>query len=206
MSEPSSYATTAYSLQGGLQFFAPIDSASTPFGSYNGTPRGLTNCNEGGCPVCNGSSFGDSDPDECVCLHAEENALLEAGRERVGSRAVLYCNTLSIMTLPSFHVSSTIIYRCPCLKCTVKIIQTGITSVVYSLSYKVCVVTVIPLYDMNDCCTGMRLQRDYSKPLGSNCDNTVCPRNTNVRIFISTNRISFTAAMIYLSPRESMPH
>ena len=32
--------------------------------------------------------------DECLCLHAEENALLEAGRERVGKGAVLYCNTL----------------------------------------------------------------------------------------------------------------
>ena len=31
--------------------------------------------------------------DECLCLHAEENALLEAGRERIGDDAVLYCNT-----------------------------------------------------------------------------------------------------------------
>ena len=35
--------------------------------------------------------------DECLCLHAEENALLEAGRERVSgggtTGAVLYCNT-----------------------------------------------------------------------------------------------------------------
>lgn len=35
--------------------------------------------------------------DECLCLHAEENALLEAGRERVSGGgtegAVLYCNT-----------------------------------------------------------------------------------------------------------------
>jgi dCMP deaminase len=57
--------------------------------SYNGTPRGLTNCNEGGCGHCNGGS----QLLECVCLHAEENALLEAGRERVGDGAVLYCNT-----------------------------------------------------------------------------------------------------------------
>ncbi|KAJ7040443.1 cytidine deaminase-like protein [Mycena alexandri] len=87
---------------------------------YNGTPRGVTNCNEGGCIKCNGSS--ESYPDveyECVCLHAEENALLEAGRERVGQGAVLYCNT------------------CPCLKCTIKIIQTGVKVVVYNLSYKV---------------------------------------------------------------------
>ncbi|KAI0639661.1 cytidine deaminase-like protein [Trametes polyzona] len=83
---------------------------------YNGTPRGLKNCNEGGCARCNTAS---ETPDECLCLHAEENALLEAGRERVGDWAVLYCNT------------------CPCLKCTIKIIQTGIKEVVYNLSYKV---------------------------------------------------------------------
>ncbi|KAI0688667.1 cytidine deaminase-like protein [Cytidiella melzeri] len=83
---------------------------------YNGTPRGLTNCNEGGCKRCNSAS---EISDECVCLHAEENALLEAGRERVGDGSTLYCNT------------------CPCLKCTIKIIQTGVKEVVYNLSYKV---------------------------------------------------------------------
>ncbi|KAH9951031.1 cytidine deaminase-like protein [Amylocystis lapponica] len=83
---------------------------------YNGTPRGLVNCNEGGCSRCNNAN---NTSDECVCLHAEENALLEAGRERVGDGAVLYCNT------------------CPCLKCTIKIIQTGVKEVVYNLSYKV---------------------------------------------------------------------
>lgn len=61
---------------------------------YNGTPRGLRNCNEGGCNGCNGTSPSFTTPEECVCLHAEENALLEAGRERVGLNAVLYCNTL----------------------------------------------------------------------------------------------------------------
>ncbi|PPQ77643.1 LOW QUALITY PROTEIN: hypothetical protein CVT26_005409 [Gymnopilus dilepis] len=81
---------------------------------YNGTPRGLVNCNEGGCTHCNGTG-----QQECLCLHAEENALLEAGRERVGQDCVLYCNT------------------CPCLKCTVKIIQTGVKTVVYNLTYKV---------------------------------------------------------------------
>ncbi|KAJ7103360.1 cytidine deaminase-like protein [Mycena belliarum] len=84
---------------------------------YNGTPRGLTNCNEGGCFQCNGTSY-PGNAYECVCLHAEENALLEAGRERVGLGSVLYCNT------------------CPCLKCTIKIIQTGVKTVVYNLSYK----------------------------------------------------------------------
>ncbi|KAJ9106978.1 hypothetical protein QFC20_003878 [Naganishia adeliensis] len=84
---------------------------------YNGTPRGLTNCNEGGCRRCNGSAKGGEALNECLCLHAEENALLEAGRERVGEDAILYCNT------------------CPCLRCSVKIVQTGVKEVVYNLNY-----------------------------------------------------------------------
>lgn len=60
---------------------------------YNGAPRGLKNCNEGGCARCNGGSAGGTALDACMCLHAEENALLEAGRERVGAGATLYCDT-----------------------------------------------------------------------------------------------------------------
>lgn len=108
---------------------------------YNGTPRGIKNCNAGGCPRCNsaapsGSSGGDLAT--CLCLHAEENALLEAGRERIGRDnernrylssaagaasepdppgVVLYCDT------------------CPCLTCSVKIAQVGVREVVYSQSY-----------------------------------------------------------------------
>ncbi|KAF9654188.1 hypothetical protein BDM02DRAFT_3152629 [Thelephora ganbajun] len=86
---------------------------------YNGTARGLRNCNEGGCPRCNSGGSSGHALDQCVCLHAEENALLEAGRERLGENAVLYCNT------------------CPCLGCSVKIIQSGVKEVVYHLGYKV---------------------------------------------------------------------
>jgi len=62
---------------------------------YNGTPRGLKNCNEGGCGRCNDSSNSLGEKlDECLCLHAEENALLECGRGGGGAEgAVLYCNT-----------------------------------------------------------------------------------------------------------------
>ncbi|KAG2155559.1 cytidine deaminase-like protein, partial [Suillus clintonianus] len=84
---------------------------------YNGTPRGVKNCNDGGCGHCNRTSA--TNGTECLCLHAEENALLEAGRDRVGANATMYCNT------------------CPCLKCTIKIIQSGVKRVVYNLSYKV---------------------------------------------------------------------
>ncbi|KAI9683638.1 MAG: Deoxycytidine monophosphate (dCMP) deaminase [Trizodia sp. TS-e1964] len=60
---------------------------------YNGTPRGFTNCNEGGCPRCNAGLESGADLATCLCIHAEENALLEAGRERIGEGTVLYCDT-----------------------------------------------------------------------------------------------------------------
>ncbi|KAL0240259.1 hypothetical protein I308_106809 [Cryptococcus tetragattii IND107] len=84
---------------------------------YNGTPRGTRNCNQGGCSRCNGSARGGEALNECLCLHAEENALLEAGRERIGDDSVIYCNT------------------CPCLRCSVKIVQCGVREVVYNQSY-----------------------------------------------------------------------
>ncbi|VVT56160.1 uncharacterized protein SAPINGB_P004870 [Magnusiomyces paraingens] len=84
---------------------------------YNGTPRGLPNCNEGGCTRCNGGGVSGSNLDSCLCLHAEENALLEAGRDRVGSTSVIYCNTA------------------PCLTCSIKIVQSGIKEVVYEQAY-----------------------------------------------------------------------
>jgi dCMP deaminase len=77
---------------------------------YNGTPRGIRNCNEGGCkssvmaksyyhmliksgPRCNGGGRGGSGLETCLCIHAEENALIEAGRERIREGAILYCDT-----------------------------------------------------------------------------------------------------------------
>ncbi|KAI3396254.1 hypothetical protein diail_12336, partial [Diaporthe ilicicola] len=84
---------------------------------YNGTPRGIRNCGEGGCPRCNqglGSGHGLA---TCLCIHAEENALLEAGRDRLREDAVLYCDT------------------CPCLTCSIKIAQVGISEVVYAQGY-----------------------------------------------------------------------
>lgn len=85
---------------------------------YNGTPRNLTNCNEGGCPRCNQGQGSGAALSTCLCLHAEENALLEAGRDRIlGHLSILYCNT------------------CPCLTCSIKIVQSGIREVVYAQSY-----------------------------------------------------------------------
>ncbi|KAI9762555.1 MAG: Deoxycytidine monophosphate (dCMP) deaminase [Chaenotheca gracillima] len=77
---------------------------------YNGTPRGIRNCNEGGCPRCNDGFGAGQGLATCLCIHAEENALLEAGRERIREGAILYCDTI-------------------------KITQVGISEVVFSQSY-----------------------------------------------------------------------
>lgn len=66
---------------------------------------------------CCSPSTTDRPVSNCLCLHAEENALLEAGRDRIGDDAVIYCNT------------------CPCLLCSVKIVQCGVREVVYNQSY-----------------------------------------------------------------------
>jgi dCMP deaminase len=83
---------------------------------YNGTPRGLRNCGAGGCGRCNAGAEGGHALATCLCIHAEENALLEAGRERL-REAVLYCDT------------------CPCLTCSIKIVQVGVGEVVYNKGY-----------------------------------------------------------------------
>lgn len=76
---------------------------------YNGTPIGTLNCNEGGCEACNrGDEFED-----CICIHAEMNALLEAGRPKATGGS-LYCTHF------------------PCIDCAKSIIQTGIQRLVYS--------------------------------------------------------------------------
>ena len=49
---------------------------------YNGTPTGLQNCNQGGCRRCNENTKQGVDLDKCLCLHAEESAVMEAGRPR----------------------------------------------------------------------------------------------------------------------------
>ncbi|PGH13793.1 hypothetical protein AJ80_06181 [Polytolypa hystricis UAMH7299] len=107
---------------------------------YNGTPRNTKNCNEGGCPRCNSGHGAGTALSTCLCLHAEENALLEAGRERIGDDAILYCNT------------------CPCLTCSVKIAQLGISEVVYSQGYNLDIETASILQE-----AGVQL-RQFSLP------------------------------------------
>ncbi|MDP7181896.1 MAG: deaminase [Candidatus Woesearchaeota archaeon] len=83
---------------------------------YNGTPKGVKNCNEGGCERCNSAVAKGTSLSECLCLHGEENAIIEAGRTRAEG-STIYTSFL------------------PCLWCTKMIIQAGIKEVVFSEIY-----------------------------------------------------------------------
>ncbi len=85
---------------------------------YNGTPRGTKNCNEGGCPRCNAFGPSGADLGECVCSHAEENAITQSAYHGVSVRGGTLYTTFS-----------------PCLICTKMIINAGIAVVVYRGSY-----------------------------------------------------------------------
>jgi len=85
---------------------------------YNGTPRGVPNCNEGGCPRCNAFAEGGTRLDECLCSHGEENAITQAAYHGVTVRGGTLYSTFS-----------------PCLTCTKMIINAGIAEVVYNADY-----------------------------------------------------------------------
>jgi len=88
---------------------------------YNGTPRGLKNCHEGGCPRCNNSGVpSGSALDECICSHGEENAIVQAAYHGIAIKDATLYTTYS-----------------PCLLCAKMIINGGIKEVVYLERYSI---------------------------------------------------------------------
>jgi dCMP deaminase len=85
---------------------------------YNGTPRGTRNCNEGGCPRCNGMAASGTALDECLCSHGEENAIVQASYHGVSLKDAIIYSTFA-----------------PCLMCAKMIINSGIREVIYNADY-----------------------------------------------------------------------
>ena len=50
-------------------------------------------------PRCNAGNKAGVSLSTCLCIHAEENALLEAGRERIRENSILYCDTYVFILL-----------------------------------------------------------------------------------------------------------
>ena len=86
---------------------------------YNGTPRGVANCFDGGCPRCASDTASGENLGDCICAHAEENAIVQAAYHGISVRGgILYC-TIS-----------------PCLMCSKMIINAGIAEVIYEHEYE----------------------------------------------------------------------
>lgn len=85
---------------------------------YNGTPAGIKNCFDGGCIRCLKRHQNKLKEGErkhlCVCIHAEENAILQSAYHGVSTRgAVLYATVA------------------PCATCAKSLINAGISRVIY---------------------------------------------------------------------------
>ena len=83
---------------------------------YNGTPTGFPNCDEGGCHRCShpedyaeGRGY-----DVCICVHAEQNAVLQAAK--LG------------YSVDGSHCYSTLR---PCFGCLKELYQAGVARISY---------------------------------------------------------------------------
>ena len=85
---------------------------------YNGTPHGVVNCFAGGCPRCAHTSESGTHLEECLCVHAEQNAICQAALHGHAIEGSTIYITIS-----------------PCLTCAKLIINSGISEVVYGGDY-----------------------------------------------------------------------
>ena len=86
---------------------------------YNGTIAGFTNCIDGGCPRCEDPAVpSGTQLDRCICVHAEQNALLTAARFGVRVEGAACWVTTE-----------------PCLDCTKQLIQAELAEVYYWKAY-----------------------------------------------------------------------
>lgn len=85
---------------------------------YNGTIGGFTNCVDGGCPRCKDAVPSGTQLDRCICVHAEQNALLAAARFGVRVEGAACWVTTE-----------------PCLDCTKQLIQALLGEVYYWRPY-----------------------------------------------------------------------
>ncbi|QQR76174.1 MAG: dCMP deaminase family protein [Holophagales bacterium] len=91
-----------------------VDNAIIATG-YNGTPVGVRNCIDGGCPRCASDAPVGAGYDSCICVHAEQNAIVFAARHGNATQGGTLYTTLR-----------------PCFGCLKESIQAGIRSIVFA--------------------------------------------------------------------------
>lgn len=91
---------------------------------YNGTPPGIRNCFEGGCPRCIARMKGEIKSgeglDRCLCTHAEANAIMQCA---------LFGNAGSTRGATLYSTFA------PCIECSKMAISVGIKRIVVIADY-----------------------------------------------------------------------
>ena len=86
---------------------------------YNGTASGAIDCNAGGCKRCNDPTIKSGTRlNECVCLHAERNAIDQAQMRGIATEGTTVYTT-----------------NFPCDDCGDRIIKAGVANVYYNTMY-----------------------------------------------------------------------
>ena len=83
---------------------------------YNGTPANMPNCTDGGCKRCRERHKYESGTfyDLCICVHAEQNAVLAAARFGISTEEAVLYSTMR-----------------PCFGCTKELLQARVRAVNY---------------------------------------------------------------------------
>jgi dCMP deaminase len=91
---------------------------------YNGTPSGIKNCFEGGCPRCTARMRGEimsgKDLERCLCTHAEANAIMQCA---------LFGNAGSTRGASLYSTFT------PCIECSKMAISVGIRKIIVLAEY-----------------------------------------------------------------------
>lgn len=91
---------------------------------YNGTPSGIKNCFEGGCPRCTARMRGEimsgKDLERCLCTHAEANAIMQCA---------LFGNAGSTRGASLYSTFT------PCIECSKMAISVGIKKIIVLAEY-----------------------------------------------------------------------
>ena len=89
---------------------------------YNGSPKGIKHCNEGGCQRCTTRHLGKMKSgvyaEPCICAHSEENAIVQAACNGTSTKGAMMYTTFT-----------------PCVTCSKMIINSGIKEVIARVVY-----------------------------------------------------------------------
>lgn len=89
---------------------------------YNGTPHNITDCSQGGCLRCQKRHSGElksgENEESCICIHAEQNAIIQAAYLGISTRGATLYSTAN-----------------PCSSCAKMIVNAGIVRLICKMDH-----------------------------------------------------------------------